>query len=394
MKALGVFILMICCLPLAAQTPAFEDLEFEADSVASAYKPSGKNYVLIKSKRGTGGLNKTAAGDAITAAEVTEIVLVFTETDRADITEREEANQERWENLLKTYPEYFQYSTTYKNLCQCKIGADPEALKIGQGFYVYINGEVPKVAAEAPKQEVIKAEAPKKESPKVVETPVVPPTEAAKTTNAGKVEKKIDKEPVAATNIAVPDKTDVKAKETPAVKEAPTKEVSETIVNESKTQTTAVEPEEVVKVKPKKKTTGVAKSRRTKDPKACRMACYENGIESLDAFLKDNIGLSRKERRKAKKMDPIAKLQLNVDGSIKKVMVTCPDEVLNLKITEAFKSMSPWNATVRNGATVKSEVKVTLKFDKKAKTFKAFEVAVTPRLPIKCKCASDSELFD
>jgi hypothetical protein len=104
--------------------------------------------------------------------------------------------------------------------------------------------------------------------------------------------------------------------------------------------------------------------------------------------------LSRKQRRVAKKQMPVVKLQLNVDGSIKKVLVTCPDEKLNLIITEAVKSMNPWNATVKNGATVKSEVKITLKYDKKSKSMKAEEVAVTPRLAPKCKCVSDSDLFD
>ncbi|MES2681688.1 MAG: hypothetical protein V4635_17465 [Bacteroidota bacterium] len=384
-KSFLALVLFALCMPLAAQTPAFEELEFEMDSVASVYKPTGKNFVLIRSKRGNSGLNKTPAGDAITSAEVTEIVLVFSETDPGDIAEREEANQERWENLLRTYPEFFQFSTTYKTLCQCKNGGDVEAFKGGQGFYVYINGEAPKVAAETPKAEESKP-APPKTEPKT-ETP-----KAAQNTPAAKTEeKRIVEEPKA----AVTDKTAVKTPDAPAIKEnkqetAKENKETSTTRNEEKSNTAAAETPKVKAVKKP----GVAKSRRAKDPRACRMACYENGAESLDAFLKDNIKLSKKERRKAKKLTPVAKLQLNVDGSIKKVMVTCTDEKLNLLITEAFKSMNPWNATVKSGVTVKSEVKVTLKFDKKAKSFKAFEVAVTPRLAIKCKCVSDSELFD
>lgn len=375
---LAIFLFALFSMPLAAQTPTYDELEFELDSITNTYKPIGKNSVLIKSKRGTGGLNRTPAGDAIRTAEVTEIVLVFSETESADIEEREEANAERWENLLMTYPEYFQFSTTYKTLCQCNLKGDADAFKSAQGFYIYINGDVPKTAAP-------------KEEPKVAESPVAKttkPTEdkPAKTTKIE--EKKIENTPqpeiLAATSVAEPDKTAVKEKETPAVTITP-------IAKETKEQNTSAEPE-VVKVKPAKKV-GVSKARKTKDPKACRMACYENGQESLDAFLKDNIKLSKKERRKAKKLEPVARIQLNIDGSIKKVMVTCPDEKMNLMLTEAFKSMNPWNATVKSGVTVKSEVKLTLKFDKKAKTFKAFEVAVTPRLAPKCKCASDSELF-
>jgi hypothetical protein len=383
-KSILALALFALCTPLAAQTPAFDELEFELDSVSAVYKPTGKNFVLIRSKRGNSGLTKTPAGDAITSAEVTEIVLVFSETDPGDIADREEANQERWENLLRTYPEFFQFSTTYKNLCQCKNGGDADAFKGGQGFYVYINGEAPKAAAEAPKVEEVKPAPPKAEAktetPKTAETPPVAKTPKAE-------EKKIAEEPKAVT-----DKTDVKTPEAPAIKENKQEAAKEntTAKNEEKSNTAAAE---IPKTKPVKKA-GVAKSRKAKDPRACRMACYENGVESLDAFLKDNIKLTKKERRKAKKLTPVAKLQLNVDGSIKKVLVTCTDEKLNLMITEAFKSMNPWNATVKSGVTVKSEVKLTLKFDKKAKSFKAFEVAVTPRLALKCKCVSDSELFD
>ncbi|HOZ87492.1 MAG TPA: hypothetical protein PL029_07030 [Bacteroidia bacterium] len=384
-KSLLALALFALCTPLAAQTPAFDELEFELDSVSTVYKPTSKNFVLIRSKRGTSGVNKTPAGDAITSAEVTEIVLVFSETDPADIAEREEANQERWENLLRTYPEFFQFSTTYKSLCQCKNGGDAEAFKSGQGFYVYINGDVPKIAAETPKVEETKPTPPKTETK--TETPKAAENQPA--AKAGKTEeKKIAEEP----KPAVTDKTAVKTPDAPAIKENKQEAAKEnnTAKNEEKSNTAAAE---TPKAKPVKKA-GVAKSRKAKDPRACRMACYENGVESLDAFLKDNIKLSKKERRKAKKLTPVAKLQLNVDGSIKKVLVTCPDEKLNLMITEAFKSMNPWNATVKSGVTVKSEVKVTLKFDKKAKSFKAFEVSVTPRLAIKCKCVSDSELFD
>jgi len=391
LKPFLAILLFAVYLPLAGQAPAFDELEFEADSVSSVYKPSGKNYVLIRSKRGNSGLNKTPAGDAITALEVSEIVLVFTETDAADISEREEANQERWENLLKTYPEFFQFSTTYKNLCQCKIGGDAEGMKASQGFYIYVNGEVPKVAAETPKAEETKPAATKTEDNSAAAKPAK--TEAPKTTTeppAVKEEKKIVEEPKA----AVADKTAVKTPDVPPVKEAEpaVKETKQEPVARTEEKTNTSAPE-TPKAKPVKKA-GVAKSRKAKDPRACRMACYENGDESLNAYLKDNIKLTKKERRKAKKLTPVAKLQLNVDGSIKKVMVTCTDEKLNLLITEALKSMNPWNATVKSGVTVKSEVKITLKFDKKAKSFKAFEVAVTPRLAPKCKCVSDSELFD
>src|SRR5689334_20655835 len=137
MKNLLAAVVMMLCMPLAAQT-TFDEMEIEADSTLSTYKPSGKNYVLVKSKRGTSGMNKTPAADAILNSEVTEIVLVFTENEPGEIAEREEANRERWENLLMTYPEFFQFSTTYKNVCQCNTHGDAESFKKAQGFYVYV----------------------------------------------------------------------------------------------------------------------------------------------------------------------------------------------------------------------------------------------------------------
>jgi hypothetical protein len=390
LKSLLLILAFTICLPLAGQTPVYEELEFELDSTASTYRPSGKNYVLVRSKRGTSGLNKTPAADAILSAEVTEIVLVFSETDRGDIAEREEANQERWENLLKTYPELFQFSTTYKTVCQCKTGGDAEAFKQTQGFYVYINGEVPKVAAEASPAAEPKAVA-------KVEEKKAEPKAAEKKTEEKKAPEKVVEE----TKPAVADKTAVKTPEPPAAKNAePARE--EPVAAKSKQQEVVKEEEPAEEVKPEKKVAtaakkkpAVGKARRAKDPKACRYACYGNGDDDLNNFFKDNLKLSKKERKKAKKNPIVVKLQLNLDGTIKKVMVTCPDEKLNLLVTEAVKSMNPWNATVKNGVTVKSEVKITLKYDKPSKSLKAMETAIMPKLLPKCnKCMSDSEMFD
>ena len=386
MRSFLAILLFISCLPLAAQTPTYEDLEFESDSLTIPYKPAGKNYVFIRSKKGTGGVNKTPSADAILSAEITDIVLVFSELDPASIADRDDSNHERWENLLKTYPELFQFSTTYKNLCQCNDHGDSAAFKKAQGFYVYVNGEVPKMEELKPAER--KAEE-KKEAvaeKKIVEKEVV-----------------VQKETLSK-QAAAPDVTAVKTKEPPPIvnekaQDTPKKEtVAESSpapdAGSSKTVSSppAAPATDVAKASPVKKA-GVAKARRAKDPKACRPACYGNGDEDLNAFFKDNLKLSKKQRKSAKKQIVIVKLQLNVDGTIKKPLVTCPDEKLNLLVTEAVKGMNPWNATVKSGVTVKSEVKITLKYDKATKSMKPFEVAVTPRQALKCKCASDSELF-
>lgn len=384
MKSFLSILLFIACLPLAAQVSSVDELEFEEDSIKTTYKPTGKNSVMIRSKRGNSGVNKTPLADAILNAEVSEIVLVYTETQSSDLAEREEANRERWDNLILTYPELFQFSTTYKNLCQCKIGGDEEAFKHAQGFYVYINGEVPKIA----EPKVAEAPAPVK-TPKVEEEkPVEKTTKAPESPATKEPEKKEEKQEVV--ELA---KKEVKEKETPAEVSSPVKESPKPVVREEREE--VAEPaKEVVKATPKKKPATVSsKPRRAKDAKACRQPCYGSADEDLNLFFKENMPLTKKEKRKAKGWVSNVRIQLHHDGSIKKVIVTGSDEAVNLKVQEVIKMMNNWNAAVKNGVAVKAEIKFTLKYDKASKAMKPFEININPRLAPKCKCVSDDELF-
>ena len=94
-----------------------------------------------------------------------------------------------------------------------------------------------------------------------------------------------------------------------------------------------------------------------------------------------------------KKDEVDLKLQLNLDGTVKKVVIKGENAELNKLVEEAVKDMI-WNASVKSGLTIKSEVKMILKFDKKLKGLKAEELMVSPRLGPKClTCTSDDELF-
>jgi hypothetical protein len=379
MKAFLSILLFAICIPLAGQT-SYDELVFEPDSMVVPYKPVGKNVVFIRSKRGTSGLNKTPIADAILSAEITEIVLVFSEVDASAINSREDANRERWENLLMTYPEYFQFSTTYRNLCQCKMGGDAEAFKLTQGFYVYVNGEVPKI--EEPKVAAAPPAAPTTPptpaNPAKTEQPVTPPKQEKQITKEETVAA-VKEEPKTATQPVVEKPKEVaKVTETPVAKETK-EEIPET---------------NMVKETPKKKVvSNVVKPRKSKDSKACRQPCYGSADEDLNLFFKDNMPMTRKQRRKAKNSMANVRLQLHFDGSIKKVIVTGASEEFNLKVQDVIKMMNNWNAAVKNGLTVKAEVKFTLKYDKATKSMKPFDIVMNPRLPAKCKCVSDSELF-
>lgn len=364
MKKLLIVLSSVLFLPLAAQTPAFEDLVIEADSITAPYKPSGKNYALIKAKRGADGVTKTNSADSISALPITDIVLVFSELNANSINKRLESNQEKWENLIKTYPQFFQPATNLKEMCQCKIGGDTAIFRKGQGFYVYYEVEKPKVVEKK--------------------------TE----------EKKVEKE------VAVEEKSKDKKKD----REAPVKEKKEKEKKEKKEKETVKENTEVVKEEPKEekqsktstevtkdppvKRAGYAKPKVSKDKKACRPPCYEGGDEGLNTFFRDYIVLTKKQKKQFKSSICTAKLQLNFDGTIKKSLLTGEDEEFNKIIQGAINIMDTWYPAVKGGFTVKSEVKLVLKYDKDSKAVKPFEISFIPKPAPKCtECKTDSEIF-
>jgi hypothetical protein len=352
--------------------PSFYDLTFRLDSVVQPYAPGGNNYVFVRSKRGTSGVNKTTAADSILTFKVSTIVLVFTEETPEAIENREEYNQERWENLIMTYPEFFQVKTIYKNICQCSAEAGGDDFKQKQGFYIYYSNPA---AAAAPK----KAEAPAAPPPPppVPEQPVKK-NPAKEPVVTKKSDPQVNKtEPPVAVNEPPPPPV-------PPVKEEPKKQVLEEEVDNSGSVS---ENESHAKKK------GPAKPKRSKDKKACRPSCYGYGDEDLNAFFKDNITLTKKQKRKGKKQNAELRLQLNFDGTIKKATVTGENEELNKQITDAVKNMNPWNPAVKGGVAIKSEVRLVLKYDKPTKSIKPAEVVINPRPNPKCnRCMSDSDL--
>jgi flagellar biosynthesis GTPase FlhF len=373
-KSFLVVVSFLLYLQVAGQAPAYDDIVFDEDEMKTPYKPVGKSFELLKSKKGTGGMPKVASADAIKTAEVTDIILVFSETTEDAASTREESNRERWENLLLTYPEFFQFSTNYKNICQCNIGGDAEALKPTQGFYVYYKVAAPKV--ETP---VAAVKEEKSEPKEVAKTEKNEAKETKKSEEPVK-EKKEDKKEVA---------KEVKKEEKSTQKEPEEKEEDLNATTEGPKQTSSID---LSSSTPKK--AGSNKPRKAKSPKACRPPFYGSGDEDLNIFFKDNITLTKKQRRQVKGDVSILKLSLNFDGSIKKAMVNGANTALNDMVSLSVKSMNPWNAAVKGGFTVKSEVKITLKYDKSTKAIRPLEVAITPRPNPKCiECKSDSEIF-
>ncbi|MDP1801604.1 MAG: hypothetical protein Q8L81_09640 [Bacteroidota bacterium] len=372
MRSLLFITLFAFCMPIFGQTPTptYDDLVFDEEE-GKAYKPTSKRYVFMRSKKGTGGMATTSSADSIKKMEISDIVLVFTETNEAAAETREEDNKERWENLLATYPQFFQFNTNYKNICQCVMGGDAEVLKPTQGFYIYVKKEEPKAVEMKVEPTVAKTEE-KKETKK----------EESKKEEKKESKKEEKKEEVA---VAKPEKK---------VKEKKEEKKEEEKKEEEETSTAVEGPEETVTVEVKPKKTGYKKPKVSKDKKACRPPCYGYGDDDLNTFFKEQITLSKKQRRAIKGSLSIVKLSLNFDGSVKKAMVNGTNAQLNELVTVALKGMDLWNPAVKAGVTVKSEVKITLKYDKSTKAIKPFEIMITPRPNPKCtECKTDQEIF-
>jgi hypothetical protein len=373
--------------------PSFYDLTFKADSTTNPYLSDNNNYVLIRSKRGSEPVKPTSSGDSIKGFNIPKIVLVFSEPNPSDVETREEYNQERWENLMATYPEFFQEKTTYKNICQCSRDAGNPEYKQVQGFYIYFTPKGNVVAKTEPAKPVSTAVAtpePKKEA-EVAKKEEPKKAEPKKETEVVKAEPAKKEEP----KKAEPKKEEVKKEEPKkeVAKEEPKKEtpvaqpVTTAVLKEEPKKAVVVADEETDESADTKKVVSSA-PRKAKDPRACRQACYGTGESDLNAYFRDNVVLTKK----MKKDEVDLKIQLNVDGTVKKVIILGDNADLNKLVEDAAKKMV-WNASVKGGLTIKSEVRMKLKFDKDTKGLKSNELMVNPRLGPKCvTCTSDAEL--
>ena len=56
--------------------------------------------------------------------------------------------------------------------------------------------------------------------------------------------------------------------------------------------------------------------------------------------------------------------------------------------------MDLWNPAVKGGVTIKSQVKMVLRYDNSSKQIKPFETTLIPRPAPKCtECLDDSQVF-
>src|SRR5688572_29693622 len=99
MRSLLILLFCVVTTLIYSQTPTYDDITLDEEELGAAFKASAKQHINLKSKKGTGGMPKTPEADALKGAEITDIILVFTETNEDAAATREENNRERWENL-------------------------------------------------------------------------------------------------------------------------------------------------------------------------------------------------------------------------------------------------------------------------------------------------------
>jgi len=344
MKKIFILFLSLIAGSAMAQPSSYTDLVFEnTDSLKSYVPERGKHYVYVMPSASTEEVAKNSRLDSISGFRILKIVLAYPETADKENAETADQVQQRWDNLMSSYYVYFKApDTKFKNVYLTE--------RAGQGFYIYYDGgkgkPVKETAAKEEKEEKKKKEKVVKEEEKPKET-----------------EKKTKEK----------EKKDETAKHSDEVKHSGSGDTKPAVV---------------------KAAPHFDKPMRAKDPKACRLPCYGGGDEDLMAFFKDNITLSKKQSRHGKDLVSMVKIQLNFDGTIKKTFVTGANEHLNKQVEEAINMMNPWNPAVKGGITVKSEIKMTLKYDYDTHAMRPSDTVITPRLGAQCKCIPDEEMFD
>jgi hypothetical protein len=331
----------IICLPLLlpAQHTTINDLEFDkADTITRPYTPKlNTPYIFIASKFGSNEVQRHTSLDSIRGFMIRDIELVFSQYHKSDKFNQGKLNDERWQHLLKEYPSLFSSGVThFRNICQSGEQTDSTARKLTHGFYIYFEDR----SADAKRSSEIT------EISKMLEKMGINPADTVE--NEFHDEEK--------TSVAAPDKADVTLKDV--------------------------------------KTRGVKfrKPMRTMDPHACRQPYYEGKIDGLNQLLAETIKLSRRQKRRHKKLNGTIRLRIDYNGEIKSAQVSTINEKFSRQLTKAVESMYAWNPAVRNGVTVKSDVRFKVRYAE-GKIIVDGDVIV-PRNLAKCGTASDDELFD
>jgi hypothetical protein len=318
---------------IKGQKKSIAEIDFlPTDTIDRPYTVTvNQPYIFIASSFGSDRILQGTKLDSISDFLIKEIVLVYSRYHKSENFSQSKLNDARWNNLLKDYPQLFQNGTTrYKNICQDGLTSDTVAKKLTHGFYIYFENRADPVKRETEISEISKM--------------------------------------VQAMGI----------------------DTAET----SETESAPVETEEIIPLSElRKKHSKFKKPMRTIDPKACRQPFYMTGMNDLDNFFKEHITLTPRQKRHPKKLDAEVLLRLDFNGFIKSAHVLTANKLLIEQIRKALSEMNVWNPAVKNGITIKSDVKFLLHCTPEGKMGLKGTYIVSRNLA-KCGTASDEELFD
>ena len=304
--------------------------EITSDTVRGAYQVKlNEPYIFIASSFGSEKIENSQRLDSVSGFYISEIVLVYSAYRKADLFDQASLNNARWEHLGSTYPSLFLNGPT-------------------RFANVCQQGQLSDTAARQLKHGFYIYFRNRSDSAK----------------------RNLEITELSRMMLAMGIDTSESAREEPLAKE---KEIS-------------INPES--RKHPKFK-----KPLRAKDPKACRQAFYGTGIEDLELFFKEKIRLTARQKRKPRKLLAEVRLRLDYNGFIKSAYILCADKKLIDQVRVALSDMNVWNPAVKNGLTVKSDVKFNLHMLGDGTIGLQGGITV-PRSLANCGTAPDSELFD
>jgi hypothetical protein len=304
--------------------------EIITDTIPGSYAVRlNQPYIFIASSFGSEKIENNQRLDSVSGFYISEIVLVYSAYRKAGQFDQARLNKTRWENLGKTYPSLFLNGPT-RFANVCQEGQQTDSAARQLTHGFYIYFRNRSDSTER------KAE--------IAELSRMMLAMGIDTSATG------DDGPLA------------------AEKEIPFNPVS--------------------KKHPKFK-----KPLRAKDPKACRQPFYGSGTEDLELFFKGKISLTARQKRKPRKLLAEVRLRLDYNGFIKSAYILCANKKLIDQIRLALSDMNVWNPAVKNGLTVKSDVKFSLHM-LPGGTMGLVGGITVPRNLANCGTAPDSVLFD
>jgi hypothetical protein len=301
-----------------------------SDTIKGYYHVNEQPSIFIASAFASEKVVSTTKLDSVRNFLIREIVLVYSRYHKSENFKQAPLNEARWNNLLSEYPTLFENGTThYRNICQ-DLENDTTAKKLPHGFYIYF------------------------------ENPGDPLKRDREISGITKLVQSmgIDTSDFLEEDLKMPDSSGM----------IPVSGLS-------------------------KKHSKFKKPMHARDSKACRQPFYQTGIKDLDAFFREKIKLTRFQKIRPGKLDTEIRLTLDFNGFIKSAFVLCADKLLIEQIKRALSEMEVWNPAVRNGLTIKANVKFSLRYFPDG-TLGLIGGVTVPYMLSKCGTASDDELFD